>query len=81
MAKVKVRNIPISQVKWIKKISTRREKPASWFLDPKNDAYPDRNDDGSYNCNLIRAAITRAGQYKKLVIMKKAQTLYEKLCK
>ena len=81
MAKVKVRNIPIDRVAWIKSQVERKKMPASYFLMGAERKYPVKNKDGSYNCNLIRGAITRAGQYKNLVVMKKAQVLYEKLCK
>ena len=59
----------------------RKKQPANYFLDTKNRKYPYRNPDGSINCRLLRAAITRAAQYHHPTIEAKARRLYNKYCK
>lgn len=81
MGKPKIKNIPVKKVKYIEKMSTRKEAPARNFLMPKERKFPYRNKDGSINCNLLRAAIVRAAQHGYAAVEKKARSLYEKYCK
>jgi len=78
---MEVRNIPISQLKWIRSDKEREEAPASLFLLPGDRKFPYKNKDGSLNCNLVRAAITRAAQYDYANVEAKASRLYEQYCK
>ena len=77
----KVKNTPIARLKWLRRPSERAKLPANFFLLPGSRKYPYRNKDGSLNCNLIRAAITRAGQFKETGVQTKAQRLYAQYCK
>lgn len=76
-----VKNIPISRLKWINRPAERAKMPASHFLLPKERKFPVKNKDGSYNCNLIRAAIVRAAQHGYPEVRRKAERLYARYCK
>ncbi len=78
---MEVRNIPISQIKWIRSEEERKKAPAGFFLLPGERKFPIKNKDGSLNCNLVRAAITRAAQYGYSSVEAKARRLYEEYCK
>lgn len=80
MAKKEVRNIPAERLKWIDRPKERRELPRDYFLMPDERKFPYRNKDGSINCRLLRAAITRAAQHGYKEIEEKARRLYEKYC-
>ena len=58
----------------------RREKAkVSDFLLPKERKYPYKVN-GKISCKLLRAAITRAGQYKETSVQKRAERLYYRHC-
>lgn len=63
----------------------RREFPASYFLlndENGNKKFPYRDPKtGAIHCGLLRAAISRAGQYKYQDVEERARSLYEKSCK
>jgi len=75
--KTKVRNVAVSNLKWIHRKSERQKLPASYFLLPEKRLFPYRNKDGSINCNLIRAAIVRAAQHG----YKKVEQIARRLCR
>jgi len=81
MSKAKVRNVPVSEVKYIESQKERKEAPARNFLLPEERKFPYRNKDGTINCNLLRAAIVRAAQHGYASVEKKARELYERHCK
>ena len=62
----------------------RREYPRSYFLyidEQGNRKFPVRDPKtGAYHCGLIRAALTRAGQYKYAQVEQKARELYQRYC-
>ena len=62
----------------------RREYPRSYFLlvTPEGERkFPVRDPKtGAYHCGLIRAALTRAGQYKYAQVEEKARNLYQRYC-
>lgn len=78
--KVEVRNIPVGRLKWVDRPSEREELPKSHFLLPEERKFPYRNKDGSINCRLLRAAITRAAQHGYREVYEKARALYERYC-
>ncbi|MEM3554232.1 MAG: hypothetical protein QXU79_00205 [Candidatus Micrarchaeaceae archaeon] len=47
---------------------------------PEERKFPYRNKDGSINCRLLRAAITRAAQHGYREVYEKARALYERYC-
>lgn len=63
----------------------RREYPSSYFLlvdGDGNKKFPYRDPkSGAIHCGLLRAAMSRAGQYKYGTVETKARSLYEKSCK
>jgi len=63
----------------------RREHPASYFLlvdSNGNRKFPYRDpSSGAIHCGLLRAAMSRAGQYKYQDVEEKARNIYEKSCK
>lgn len=75
-----IRNIPISQIKWIRSDKEREKVPANFFLLPGDRKFPYRNKDGSLNCNLLRAAIGRAAQFNYGSVEAKARKLYQQYC-
>lgn len=75
-----IRNIPIAQIKWIRSDKERAKVPANFFLLPGDRKFPYKNKDGTLNCNLLRAAITRAAQYGYASVESKARNLYEQYC-
>lgn len=80
MADKKVRNIPVERLKWVDRPTERKELPADHFLLPSERKFPYKNKDGSINCYLLRAAITRAAQHGYREVWEKARALYEKYC-
>jgi len=76
-----VRSVKLARLKWLHRQSKRKEMPASYFLIPSERKFPVRNPDGTYNCNLIRAAITRAAQHGYREVEAKARRLYQRICK
>lgn len=78
---VEKHNIPVDKLKWIDRPSQREEAKSSNFLMPKERKFPYKNKDGSINCNLVRAAITRAAQYGHTQVEAKARRIYEANCK
>lgn len=78
--KAEVRNIPVGRLKWVDRPSEREELPKSHFLLPEERKFPYRNKDGSINCRLLRAAITRAAQHGYREVYEKARALYERYC-
>ena len=78
---MEVRNIPIAQLKWITSERERKEVPADYFLLPGDRKFPYKNRDGSLNCNLVRAAISRAAQFNYASVESKARSIYEQYCK
>lgn len=79
--KAETHNIPVSRLKWVDRPSERAEVPASHYLLPKEKKFPYRNKDGSINCRLLRAAISRAAQHGYKEVEAKARRLYQKHCK
>lgn len=79
--KKKTKDIPPSKLKWLKRPKERKELPAHHFLLPKERKFPYKNKDGTINCRLLRAAITRAAQHGYPSVEKRARKLYEKHCK
>lgn len=65
--------------------SKRRAHPASYFLlidSAGNRKFPYRDpSNGAIHCGLLRAAMSRAGQYKYQDVEEKARAIYEKSCK
>jgi len=78
---VETKNIPVDRLKWIDRPSQREEAKASNFLMPEERKFPYKNKDGSINCKLVRAAITRAAQHGHTKVEAKARRIYEKYCK
>ena len=77
----KTRNVPVSKLKWVKRPGQRRKMPASHFLLPSQRKFPYRNPDGTINCRLVRAAISRAAQHGYPQVKAKAQRIYQRNCK
>jgi len=65
--------------------SKRRGFPASYFLlvdSTGNRKFPFRDPkSGAIHCGLLRAAMSRAGQYKYQDVEERARNIYEKSCK
>ncbi|RTI15321.1 hypothetical protein CSW27_06060 [Thermus scotoductus] len=80
MAKAEVRNIPVGRLKWVDRPRERSKVPASHFLMPKERKFPYKNKDGSINCRLLRAAISRAAQHGYEEVEAKARRLYQRHC-
>ena len=78
---LKIRNRDIKNIKAISTPKRRESIPANYFLLPKERKFPFKNPDGSLNCNLVKAAITRAGQWGYPEVEKKARIIYQKYCK
>lgn len=78
--KAKVRNFPVERLKWVDRPSEREELPRDYFLLPKERKFPYRNRDGSINCKLLRAAMTRAAQFGYREVYEKARRLYDRFC-
>lgn len=78
---MEVHNIPISEITWIRSDKEREGVASSFFLIPGERKFPYKNKDGSLNCNLVRAAISRAAQHDYSEVEKKAKNLYERYCK
>lgn len=78
--KPKTRNIPLGQLKWLDRPTEREELPGEYFLLPSERKFPYRNKDGTINCRLLRAAITRAAQHGYREVEEKARRLYERYC-
>lgn len=74
------RNVPVSKLKWVRRPAQRRKMPASHFLLPSKRKFPYRNPDGTINCRLVRAAITRAAQHGYPQVKSKAQNIYQRHC-
>ncbi|QWK20812.1 hypothetical protein [Thermus antranikianii] len=79
-AKAEVRNIPVGRLKWVDRPAERERVPASHFLLPKERKFPYRNKDGSINCRLLRAAISRAAQHGYKDVEERARRLYKRHC-
>lgn len=75
-----VRNIPVDRLKWVDSAEERESVPASHFLLPNERKFPYKNRDGSINCRLLRAAITRAAQHGYREVYERARALYDKYC-
>jgi len=80
LAKAETRNIPVSRLRWVDRPRERKKVPASHFLLPKERKFPYRNKDGSINCRLLKAAISRAAQHGYSEVEKKARRLYQRHC-
>lgn len=80
LAKAEVRNIPVGRLKWVDRPRERSKVPASHFLMPKKRKFPYKNKDGSINCRLLRAAISRAAQHGYEEVEAKARRLYQRHC-
>jgi len=84
---IKSKKIPEKAHKLIKRPSVRKQMPASCFLMPKERKFPICDPiKKKPHCGFIRAAITRAAQWKSkkpqyAKIEEKARRLYEKHCK
>lgn len=78
---MEIHNLPISEITWIRSEKERKEVSSSFFLIPSERKFPYKNKDGSLNCNLVRAAISRAAQHDYSEVEKKARNLYERYCK
>lgn len=57
----------------------RLSRPATDFLDEANRKYPYKSD-GKISCDMLRAAISRAGQQGKTSIENKARSLFKSNC-
>jgi len=79
--KAEERTIPVSRLKWVDRPRERSELPASHFLLPGKRKFPYRNKDGSVNCALLKAAISRAAQHGYPEVERRARKLYRKHCK
>lgn len=80
LAKAETRNIPVSRLRWVDRPRERKKVPASHFLLPKERKFPYKNKDGSINCRLLKAAISRAAQHGYPEVEKKARRLYQRHC-
>lgn len=78
--KAHTRNVPVSKLKWVNRPAQRRKMPASHFLLPAQRKFPYRNPDGTINCRLVRAAISRAAQHGHAQVKAKAQNIYRRNC-
>ncbi|MBW6395537.1 hypothetical protein KZX47_10290 [Thermus sp. SYSU G05001] len=78
--KAEVRNIPVGRLRWVDRPAEREKVPASHYLMPKERKFPYRNKDGSINCRLLRAAISRAAQHGYEEVERRARALYQKHC-
>lgn len=58
----------------------RQKVPADHFLMPDQRKYPYKDSDGKISCNLLRAAIARAGQNKQKAVEAKARSLFNNHC-
>lgn len=81
LLKAEVRNIPVERLRWVDRPSEREQVPASHYLLPEERKFPYRNKDGSINCRLLRAAISRAAQHGYKEVEERARKLYQKHCK
>lgn len=80
LLKAEVRNIPVGRLRWVDRPSEREKVPASHYLLPKERKFPYRNKDGSINCRLLRAAISRAAQHGYEEVERRARALYREHC-
>jgi hypothetical protein len=78
--KAEERTIPVKRLKWVDRPRERKKVPASHFLMPKERKFPYKNKDGSINCALLRAAISRAAQHGYPEVERKARSLYQRHC-
>jgi|Deesub1362A_J573_1020465.scaffolds.fasta_scaffold01665_2 hypothetical protein len=78
--KAKVRNFPVERLKWVDRPSERQELPRDHFLLPEERKFPYRNKDGSVNCRMLKAAMTRAAQHGYREVYEKARRLYQRYC-
>jgi len=76
----KVRNIPLSRLKWLYSKTQRNKLPAFHFLLPEKRLFPYRNKDGTINCHMLRAAIVRASQHGYKEVEERARRLYRRYC-
>ena len=56
----------------------RSKMPSSYFLEPSTRKFPYKTKEGKISKQLLRAAMTRAGQYGHTAIYKRAKKLYKK---
>jgi len=75
-----VENIPIARLKWLNRPAERRKMPADHFLDEEKKLFPVKNENGTYNCYLIRAALVRAAALHRRDVEEKARKLYYSIC-
>ncbi len=80
LAKAKVRNIPVSRLRWVDRPKEREKLPASHFLLPGKRKFPYKNKDGSVNCRLLKAAISRAAQHGYKKVEAEARRLHQRHC-
>jgi hypothetical protein len=78
--KAEERTIPVRRLKWVDRPREREKVPASHFLMPKERKFPYKNKDGSINCALLRAAISRAAQHGYPEVERRARALYQRHC-
>jgi hypothetical protein len=78
--KAEERSIPVKRLKWVDRPREREKVPASHFLMPKERKFPYKNKDGSINCALLRAAISRAAQHGYPEVERRARALYQRHC-
>jgi len=87
IAKAETRNIPVERLRWVDRPKERRElkkKGKVRYLlpnHPDGPKFPITNKDGSINCRLVRAAISRAAQHGYPEVERKARRIYERHCK
>lgn len=58
----------------------REQVPADHFLMPTERKYPYKTSDGKISCNMLRAAISRAGQNGESEVESKARSLLKSHC-
>lgn len=84
--KKKVRNVPVSKLKWVHRPKERKELKKEGkvrFLGKNKDGEPCcpyTNKDGTINCRMVRAAETRAAQNGYREAAAKAKRIYQREC-